>query len=141
MDADAIVAALGLAPHPEGGHFREIYRDAPAGGGRGVLTSIYYLLRAGEISRWHRVVDAAEIWNFHAGGPLEMRLAAAGPVERHVLGADIAGGERPQLIVPPGVWQAARPLGDWTLVGCAVAPAFDFAGFEMAPEGWEPSGA
>ena len=139
-DADAIAAALGLEPHPEGGRFREIHRDRPADGGRGALTAIYYLLRAGEVSRWHRV-DAVEIWHFHAGGPLELRISPDGErVETHRLGLDLAAGQRPQAVVPKDAWQSARPLGAWTLIGCAVAPAFDFAGFEMAPEGWEPGG-
>lgn len=125
-DADAVIAALGLEPHPEGG--------------RGALTAIYYLLRAGEVSRWHRV-DAVEIWHFHAGGPLELRISPDGErVETHLLGLDPAAGQRPQVVVPKDAWQSARPLGAWTLAGCAVAPAFDFAGFAMAPEGWEPGG-
>lgn len=138
LAAGAVIAALDLRPHPEGGHFREIHRDPAPPGGRSSVTSIYFLLAAGERSHWHRV-DATEIWNFHAGAPLELAIAAAdGQVTRHLLSADIAAGERPQGIVPPGCWQAARTLGDWTLVGCQVAPGFDFAGFELAPPGWAP---
>jgi predicted cupin superfamily sugar epimerase len=134
-----VVAALGLQPHPEGGHYREIWRDAPAGGGRGAGTAIYYLLAAGERSHWHRV-DAAEAWHWYAGSALTLGLSAAGgtPEERR-LGPDLAAGEEPFALVPAGWWQAARPLGAWVLVGCTVSPAFDFAGFEMAPPGWAPS--
>lgn len=135
MDADAIIAALGLQPHPEGGHYRETFRHVPQGGGRGAMTAIYYLLKAGERSHWHRV-DAAEIWHWHAGSPLALSMP-----DRRILGPDIAGGELPQLIVPEGVWQSAESLGAWTLVGCTVGPAFEFKGFEMAPKGWEPPAA
>ncbi len=137
MTADEIVALLGLAPHPEGGHFRETFRDA-ADGGRGASTAIYYLLRAGERSHWHRV-DAAECWHWYAGAPLLLSVSADGQiVQEHRLGTRLTADERPQAVVPKGAWQAARSLGDWTLVGCTVAPAFAFAGFEMAPPGWAP---
>lgn len=139
MTAEEIVAALGLAPHPEGGAYRETYRHVPSDGGRGAMTAIYYLLRAGERSHWHRV-DAAEIWHFHAGAPLALEMARAQgtTTETVTLGADLAAGQRPQAIVPEGWWQAARSLGAWTLVGCTVGPAFEFAGFELAPPGWSP---
>jgi len=134
--AAEIIALLDLKPHPEGGHYRETFRDPREIDGRSVGTAIYFLLAEGESSHWHRV-DAGEIWHYHAGAPLELRIAD--PVERRiVLGADLMAGERPQGVVPTGAWQAARSLGTWTLVGCTVAPGFDFAGFEMAPEGWEP---
>lgn len=137
ISAADIIAALGLQPHPEGGHYRETFRDQ-AGGPRGHSTAIYYLLQAGERSHWHRV-DAVEIWHHHAGAPLALSLSAdGGSVETLRLGPDILAGERPQGIVPTGVWQAAESLGAWTLVGCTVAPGFDFAGFEMAPPGWQP---
>lgn len=133
--ADALISRLGLQPHPEGGHYRETYRDRPPAGGRGSLTTILYLLKAGEISRWHRVTDAVEIWNFHGGNDLALSLSPDGKrVERHVLGRK----EKLQIAVTAGCWQSALPLGSWTLVGCAVAPAFDFSSFEMAPQGWEP---
>jgi predicted cupin superfamily sugar epimerase len=137
MTADEVVRLLGLAPHPEGGFYRETFRDG-ATGGRGASTAIYYLLREGDESAWHRV-DAAEVWHWYAGAPLDVTLSADGR-ERSTLrlGTDLAAGERPQVVVPAGVWQAARPVGGWTLVGCTVAPAFDFAGFEMAPPGWQP---
>ncbi len=139
MTADEVAAALGLAPHPEGGAYRETFRHVPAGGGRGAMTAIYYLLRKGERSHWHRV-DAAEIWHFHAGAPLALEMARAqgSRIETVVLGADLAAGQRPQAVVPESWWQAARSLGDWTLVGCTVGPAFEFAGFELAPKGWAP---
>ncbi|MBF0374095.1 MAG: cupin domain-containing protein [Alphaproteobacteria bacterium] len=132
--ANEIIETLGLRPHPEGGHFREIHRD-PA------VTSIYFLLRAGERSHWHRV-DATEIWNWHAGAPLTLSVSEDGvDIADHRLGEDLAAGQRPQAVVPAGAWQAAVTLGDWTLVGCAVAPAFDFAGFELAPPDWAPTSA
>ena len=133
-----MIAALGLRPHPEGGHYREIWRDTPAGGGRGAGTAIYYLLAAGERSHWHRV-DAAEAWHWYGGSALALGLSAEGgtPEERR-LGPDLGAGEQPFALVPAGWWQGARPLGAWVLVGCTVSPAFDFAGFEMAPPGWGP---
>jgi predicted cupin superfamily sugar epimerase len=149
LPAAAVIAALGLAPHPEGGHYREIWRDAPAGGGRGAGTAIYFLLAAGEASHWHRV-DAAEAWHWYAGAPLALRIAPgdaagsgiapgeAGAVAGHHLGPDLSAGEAPFALVPPGHWQAARSLGAWSLVGCTVSPAFDFAGFTLAPPGWSP---
>lgn len=138
MDAEAVIAALGLAPHPEGGHFRETWRDRPEGGGRGAGTAIYYLLRAGEVSRWHRV-DAAEIWHYYAGDPLQLSIATGRDrAERLRLGPNVAADERPQIIVPAHAWQSAESLGAWTLVGCTVSPAFEFDGFELAAEGWEP---
>lgn len=137
LTAERLIDLLGLQPHPEGGCYVETYR-APADGGRGAVTAIYFLLRAGERSHWH-TVDAVEIWLWHGGAPLELSVyEEGGAVERCRLGMDIAGGERPQAIVPVGAWQAARSLGNWSLVSCTVAPAFEFAGFRMAPEGWEP---
>ena len=135
--ADDIIAKLGLQPHPEGGHFRETFRDSQTDG-RAHSTAILYLLKAGERSHWHRV-DAAEVWHWHGGAPLELlQSAGAGAIARHLLGGDVMAGEVPQAVVPAGIWQSARSLGGWTLVGCTVAPGFEFAGFEMAPAGWEP---
>lgn len=137
--AEAVIAALGLAPHPEGGWFRETFRDASRDGTRSTSSAIYYLLCAGEISHWHRI-DATEIWHWHGGAPLLLTISRDGrSSERHRLGGDILAGERPQLIVPPRVWQSAIGLGAWTLVGCTVTPAFVFAGFELAPAGWRPA--
>ncbi|WP_169543471.1 cupin domain-containing protein [Sneathiella aquimaris] len=140
MQAEDIIKTLGLTPHPEGGYYAETFRDLSGDdeGGRGASTAIYYLLRNGEKSHWHRV-DAAEVWHFYAGAPLELSLADAGGTRTERLGPDLLSGERPQIIVPKDVWQAARSTGDWTFVGCTVAPAFDFAGFEMAPDDWSPN--
>ena len=139
MSPEEIIELLGMQPHPEGGHFVETFRDATAETERGHSTAIYYLLREGERSHWHRVTDAAETWHWYAGGPLQLGIAPEeGPAEIHLLGQNLAAGERPQIVVPRGHWQAAEPMGLWTLVGCTVAPGFDFAGFEMAPEGWVP---
>lgn len=137
--ADDIIARLGLKPHPEGGHYAETWRHSPdAPDQRGAGTAILYLLREGERSHWHRI-DATEIWHFHAGAPLRLRLSDDGRAEHSlILGPDLAQGHRPQGIVAPGVWQAAVPLGAWSLVGCTVSPAFSFAGFELAPPDWNP---
>jgi len=136
LSADEIIARLGLQPHPEGGHFRETFRAPDAG--RGASTAIFFLLKAGERSHWHRV-DADEVWHHYAGASLELSMSDDGRAIRHRrLGCDFDIGEMPQIVVPRGVWQAARSLGNWTLVGCTVAPGFDFAGFELAPPGWEP---
>ncbi len=137
-DAARIIATLGLEPHPEGGHFAETWRAPAQVGERSVGTAIYYLLQAGEVSHWHRV-DAAEVWHWYAGAPLQLSLSPDGrDVTHHQLGADITGDARPQLVVAAGVWQSARCLGDWTLVGCTVSPGFEFSGFEMAPADWRP---
>lgn len=140
LSADEIVRLLDLKPHPEGGHFRETFRDgATDASGRSRSTAIYFLLAAGEVSAWHRV-DAAEVWHFHAGAPLVLTLSPNGhDAEAHRLGPDLAAGERPQAVVPAGWWQAAESLGAWTLVGCTVAPGFEFSGFELAPPDWRPT--
>lgn len=138
MTPDDIVERLGLIAHPEGGMYAETWRDATAAGGRGHGTAIYFLLRAGEVSRWHRV-DAVEIYHHYAGDPLELRISDGDTVRTRRLGPAVTAGEAPQIVVPAGAWQSARSLGSWTLVGCTVSPAFVFEGFEMAPEGWEPA--
>lgn len=137
--ADEIIALLDLTPHPEGGYFRETFRDARrVEGGRAASTAIHFLLKGGQISRWHRV-DAAEVWHWYAGAPLELGIAPPGkPAEIVRLGVDLMNGERPQAVVPAGHWQQARSLGDYTLVGCTVAPGFEFAGFQMAPTDFVP---
>lgn len=141
MDAVSIIKTLAMKPHPEGGWYSETFRDAP-NGGRGASTAIYYLLEAGQRSHWHRVTDAAEVWHFYAGDPLELAMSADGEaVALHVLGTRIHAGERPQVAVDANVWQSARPLGKWTLVGCTVAPGFEYSTLEMAPPGWEPRGS
>ena len=140
LAAGDVVALLNLSPHPEGGWFRETWRADGPPDQRSTGTAIYFLLEAGQRSHWHRL-DAAETWHFYAGDPLELSVAIAGSaVERLVLGPDLAAGQRPQLVVPAATWQSAVPLGSWTLAGCTVSPAFDFAGFELAPAGWEPTG-
>lgn len=134
MTAEDIIERLELQPHPEGGHFREMFRDPLEHDGRSVATAIYYLLREGEVSRWHRV-DAGEIWHFYAGSALALKIGEwNGPHETRVLGIDLAAGERPQIVIPAGQWQSAASLGAWTLVGCTVAPGFEFSGCEMAPD-------
>ena len=139
VDAEQLITSLGLAAHPEGGHFVETWRSGELAGTRATATAILFLLRNGERSHWHRV-DADELWMFHAGDPLRVRVAAAdAPVETSTLGIDLAGGHRPQVVVPAGRWQAAESLGRFTLVSCVVSPGFEFAGFELAPPGWEPS--
>jgi uncharacterized protein len=138
-NAADIIARLELRPHPEGGYYRETFRDARAEGcGRSKSTAIYFLLARGERSHWHRI-DAVEIWHYYAGSPLDLQIANENcPPHTVKLGPDIAAGERPQAIVPASGWQSAETTGDWTLVGCTVAPAFEFASFELAPKGWEP---
>ncbi len=138
-DAAAVIAALHLRAHPEGGWFTETWRAHSVDGARPASSAILYLLAAGERSHWHRV-DADEVWQFAAGEPLELRVWAESEpkVAAHRLGADVTDGDEPQVVVPAGAWQAARPLGAWTLVGCIVAPAFDFDGFELSAPAWEP---
>ncbi len=140
LSADEIIRLLALQPHPEGGHYRETFRDSQnndAISGRAASTAIYFLLRAGEISRWHRV-DAAEVWHWYAGAPLMLSIAEGAEKRGIRLGTDLLAGERPQAVVPARAWQQAQSLGDWTLVGCTVAPGFEFAGFELAPPGFDP---
>jgi predicted cupin superfamily sugar epimerase len=132
-EADRIIALLNLQPHPEGGYFRETFRDTNSPDGRAHSTAIYFLLKAGEASRWHRV-DAAEVWHYYRGAPLELRIGK----QTYVLGPNIDEAQAPQVIVPPHAWQSARSLGDYTLVGCTVAPGFEFAHFEMAADEFEP---
>ncbi len=139
MDGRVVIERLGLRPHPEGGWFRETWRaDAPAGT-RAAGTAIQFLLAAGERSHWHRVRDATELWLFQAGDPLELLIRFEHePTTSILLGPDLAARQRLQGIVPAGTWQAARPLGAWTLVSCVVVPGFEFSSFELAPEGWQP---
>jgi len=142
IEAGAVIRALDLALHPEGGHYRETWRDRPADGSRGAGTAILFLLAAGERSHWHRV-DADELWLWQGGAPLVLRIAAEGdaPASRTVLGPDLASGQVLQALVLRGRWQGAESLGTWTVVSCVVAPAFHFEGFELAAPGWEPPAA
>jgi uncharacterized protein len=139
LTAADIIRLLGLEPHPEGGHYCQTFRDPVESAGRPASTAIYFLLARGERSHWHRV-DAAEAWHYYAGAPLELEISLDGkaPVEVIRLGANLAAGERPQAVVPAHAWQAAKSLGDWTLVGCTVAPGFMFSRFELAPPQWSP---
>lgn len=136
MTADDIIARLKLSPHPEGGWFRQTWVDD--NDGRATGTCIYFLLKSGESSHWHRV-DATEIWHYYDGAPLILSMAAndAGPAFDTVLGPNLASGEAPQIIVHKHHWQAARTTGDWTLVGCTVSPGFQFEGFELAAPGFD----
>ncbi|KAB7648620.1 cupin domain-containing protein [Polymorphobacter fuscus] len=138
-DAAKIIAALGLAPHPEGGWYRETWRAPAADRGRSTVTAIHFLLEAGQQSHWHRV-DADEIWCWHAGAPIVLGIAADAmtPAAWVELGPDILSGAAPQAVVPAGRWQAARAETGWALVSCVVAPGFDFAGFVLAPPDWAP---
>lgn len=139
MNAREIIDMLGLQPHPEGGWYRETWRAGAAPGERAAGTAIYYLLEADQFSHWHRV-DAAEIWLWHAGAPLALTMSPDGhDAESHVLGAELAQGQRPQIVIPKGWWQTAASLGRFTLASCTVSPGFEFDGFEMAPPDWRPA--
>ena len=138
LTAEDVIRLLELKPHPEGGHYRETFRDPrTADGGRAASTAIYYLLRRGERAHWHRI-DAVETWHWYAGSALMLWIHESAGTAAIRLGPDLASGERPQAVVPAHAWQAAEGLGDWTLCGCTVAPGFEFSGFELAPNGWEP---
>ncbi len=138
MTAEDVVRLLELQPHPEGGYYREIFRDERLVRGRAVSTAIYFLLMAGQRSHWHRI-DAAEVWHWYSGGALLLQTWREGhSLHRVRLGANLEMGERPQAVVAASEWQSAEPLGAWTLVGCTVAPGFEFSRFELAPEGWKP---
>ena len=141
LSAAEVMRLLDLKPHPEGGHYRQTFRDRrTVDGARAASTAIYFLLARGERSHWHKV-DAVEVWHYHAGAPLELEIAAdaKGPIEHLTLGADLAAGERPQAIVPAHAWQAAQSLGEWTLSGCTVAPGFEFSPSSYAPKDWTPA--
>ncbi len=138
MTATEIVALLGLEPHIEGGFYRQTFSDGPNAMGRPHSTLIYYLLTDRQSGAWHRV-DSAEVWHWYAGAPMTIGISRDGKsVTKHALGNDLATGERPQVVIPSGAWQQATCLGDWTLVGCTVAPGFQFSKFEQAEDGWEP---
>lgn len=141
LQPNEIISLLEMQPHPEGGWYSETFRDKN-GAPRGASTAIYYLLEKGQKSHWHRVTDASEVWLYHAGDCLELSISEDGEnCQKHLLGMDLKTGQRPQHVVPAGAWQSARPLGNWTLVSCTVAPGFEFTSFEMAPDDWMPSGA
>jgi predicted cupin superfamily sugar epimerase len=134
---DEIISALSLKPHPEGGYFRETFRDSRIIRGRAASTAIYYLLVRGQRSHWHRV-DVAEVWHWYAGAPLALSVKRDDRLHIHRLGPDLSAGEEPQYVVPANAWQSGQPQGPWTLAGCTVAPGFEFSGFELAPKGWTP---
>ena len=139
LSSTDIIALLELERHPEGGWYRQTFEDAPEAGQRAQSTAIYYLLEAEDNSHWHQV-DAAEVWHWYGGAPLRLCLSHEGKViDEYVLGPDLAAGQRPQVVVPSHSWQTAKSLGDWSLVGCTVAPGFQFSGFELAPAEWSPS--
>ena len=132
LTADEMIRLLQLQAHPEGGYFRETFRDAKKVGERSASTAIYFLLKQGEISGWHRI-DAVEVWHWYGGAPIRLQIREGeGPVETVLLGNDLLKNERPQVIVPAFAWQTAETLGAWTLVGCTVAPGFEFTSFELA---------
>lgn len=139
LSAREIIRLLDLKPHPEGGYFRETFRDSRTDAqGRSLSTLIYFLLDAGDVSEWHRV-DATETWHWYAGAPRVITVSENGhDASAHHLGHVLSAGQRPQFVVPAGWWQTATSLGAWTLVGCTVAPGFEFSGFEMAPKDWRP---
>ena len=137
LTAETIIAKLGMQKHPEGGWYAETFRDSETHNDRACSTAIYYLLERGDRSHWHRV-DAVEVWHYYAGSPLMLCLSNGNGIAEQILGADILNGECPQVIVRKDEWQSARSLGDWTLVGCTVAPGFQFEGFELAPQDWKP---
>lgn len=140
LAAGRIRQLLGLKPHPEGGWYAESFRDVAGPDGRARSTAIYFLLEAGDVSHWHRVTDASEVWHYYAGAPLVITLSRNGhDAEAHRLGSNISMGERPQIVVPPNCWQTAASLGAWTLVGCTVSPGFEFSSFELAPPDWRPT--
>ena len=139
MTPEHLIARLGLQPHPEGGHYVETHRAPASDGERAAVTCIYYLLRAGERSRWHRV-DASEVWHWQAGDALALDVAGEDGVGRHRLGPELTGADVGHAVVPPFAWQSAQSLGAWTLVSCTVAPGFTFEGFELAPDGFDPGG-
>jgi predicted cupin superfamily sugar epimerase len=137
LTADEVIAHLGLKPHPEGGWYRETFRDEPGHKGRAHSTAMLFLLKTGEVSRWHRG-DAVEMFHWYGGAPLLLEVKDDETRHEYRLGSNLLAGEHPQALVPKGAWQTARSLGAWTLVGCTVAPGFEFSGFEIAPEGFEP---
>jgi predicted cupin superfamily sugar epimerase len=137
MTPDEIIAALDLKPHPEGGFYRETFRDFPGPDGRARSTAIYYLLQAGEVSRWHRI-DVAEVWHWYAGDALELSVVGSGAISRILLGPKVSEGQRPQVIVQARAWQCAKAFGSYALCGCTVAPGFEFSELQIAPQSWSP---
>ncbi len=138
MTAGEVISLLDLKSHPEGGYFRETFRDERTiENGRAASTAIYFLLSAGRASHWHRV-DAVEVWHHYGGAALKLAIFDGTTTRELRLGPDIAAGEQPQAIVPARAWQSAETLGEWTLAGCTVAPGFEYEHFELAPEDFPP---
>jgi predicted cupin superfamily sugar epimerase len=137
LTAKDVIFTLGMQRHPEGGWYAQTFEDSAKVDGRARSTAIYYLLEAGDHSHWHKV-DAVEVWHFYTGAPLKLRISDGHTVDEHVLGADLAAQQRPQVVVPHQAWQSAESTGEWTLVGCTVAPGFEFSGFVLADEDWAP---
>ena len=137
LAAKDVIFTLGMRPHSEGGWYARTFEDGDKADGRARSTAIYYLLEAGQNSHWHRI-DAVEVWHYYAGAPLKLRISDGTSVDEHVLGPNIEAGERPQVVVPTRTWQSAVSAGAWTLVGCTVAPGFEFSGFELADKDWAP---
>ncbi|UJW85739.1 cupin domain-containing protein [Devosia sp. SL43] len=140
LAAKDVIFTLGMQKHPEGGWYAQTFEDQSQVDGRARSTAIYYLLEAGDASHWHRV-DAVEVWHFYAGAPLNLRISDGTSIDVHILGADLDAGQRPQVVVPQQAWQSAISTGEWTLVGCTVAPGFQFSGFELAEKDWAPGPA
>lgn len=137
LTAKDVIFTLGMERHPEGGWYAQTFVDEDKAGGRARSTAIYYLLEAGDSSHWHRV-DAVEVWHFYTGAPLRLRISDGKSVDDYTLGSDLDAGQRPQVVVPKQAWQSAVSTGEWTLVGCTVAPGFQFSGFELADKDWQP---
>lgn len=137
LAAKEVILALGMLRHPEGGWYVQTFEDSEKTDGRARSTAIYYLLEHGDASRWHRV-DAVEVWHFYAGAPLQLRISDGESIDEHLLGPEISNGQRPQVVVPTRAWQSAVSTGEWSLVGCTVAPGFLFSGFELADKDWAP---
>lgn len=138
LAAKDVIFTLEMQPHPEGGWYAQTFEDADKADDRSRSTAIYFLLEAGEKSHWHRV-DAVEVWHWYAGSPLKLQISDGYSIEEHVLGPDLDSGQRPQVVVPKSAWQSAISTGQWTLVGCTVAPGFRFSGFELAHKDWAPA--
>lgn len=138
LSAGEVIALLGLEPHIEGGFYRQTFADLPDASGRPISTLIYYMLTNNQTGAWHRV-DSAEVWHWYGGAPMLLSISRDGrTITDHRLGMDLSGGQRPQAVVPPQAWQRARAEGAWSLIGCTVAPGFQFSKFEQAPPGWQP---
>ena len=138
MTADQIIKFLQLQPHPEGGWYKQTWKSEDTLSGRASGTSIYFLLKAGEISHWHKI-DSVEIWHYYDGSPLILRIANEGnnEIATKILGPNLAKSQSPQILVNKNLWQSAETTGDYTLVGCTVSPGFEFSKFTLAPKNFK----